>query len=169
MAVEHTANNPDAIEFAGVRFEQDRVVELDDAQVMLNVPKSEIRRMTLRQGFYSAHPVLQVAAGVVLAAIGLLPTIHLSNWLLRGGTFHHVEAFLVSFVFLGPWLVYDATKRGPLLDVETSTGRRKLALDHKVAAAELQDFLAVVEARFGYRVERPPAAGQRLGKPMENH
>ena len=162
---EDAADNPGAIEFAGVRFEPDRVIELDGAQVMVNVPRSDIRRIALRHGFYSAHPVIQVGAGIVLTAIGILPTMHLSHWLVQGGTFYGPEAFLVSFVFLGPWLVYDATKRGPHLDVQTTAGRRKLILDKKTVGPEQLDaFLAVVEDRLGYRIDRATDGAERPGR-----
>ena len=153
MSTDETVE-PEVIDFAGVRFGADEVVEMDGQQVMVRVRKSEIERMALRHGFYSAHPILQVVVGIVLAGIGVLPTMHLIHWLANGGTFHTVEAFVVAFIFLGPWLVYDAAQRGPHLDVRTAAGRKRLILDRNVDPETLERFLTAVEERFGYQVER---------------
>jgi hypothetical protein len=155
------SDESEVIDFAGVRFGPDEVVEMDGQQVMVRVAKQEIRRIDLRHGFYSAHPIVQVVAGLVLTCIGVLPAMHLVVWLGSGGTFHAVEAFLVAFVFLGPWLVYDAARRGPHLVVRTGAGQKRLILDKTVDPETLERFLTTVEGRFGYAIKRPSTEAAR--------
>lgn len=142
------------VECAGVRFGPDGVTEVDDEQVMVKVARGDLRRITLRHGFHSAHPVVQAVAGAVLTGIGLLPTWHLARWIGGGGTFYGVEAVLVGFVFLGPWLMLDATKRGPYLEVVTPGGTKKLVFERKADPGVIEQALAAAEQRFGYRIER---------------
>ena len=163
MSADETVDESEAIDFAGIRFGPDDVVEMDGQQVLLRVAKPEIQRIALRQGFYSAHPIVQAVVGIVLTGIGVLPAMHLVVWLASGGTFHAIEAFIVAFVFLGPWLVYDAAKRGPHLDVRTAAGHKRLILDKTVDPETLERFLTTVEGRFGYQVERPPTEAARVG------
>jgi hypothetical protein len=100
-----------------------------------------------------------VAAGVVLTGIGLLPTFHFAYWVVRGGTFAWFEAVLMGFVFLGPWLMIDAMKRGPYLEVRTNEGTKKLAFDPNADREMLDKSLAAAEQLHGYRIERA-AGGQ---------
>jgi hypothetical protein len=148
-----TTDAPQVIELAGVRFTPDDVTELDGGQMMVKVPRRDIQGIVLRHGFHSAHPLLQVVAGAVLAAIGLLPTWHFTNWLLHGGTFITVEALLMGFVFIGPWLMVNAAKRGLYLEVRTEGGTRKLAFDGKLDPGQLETCLAAAEQLLGYSIE----------------
>jgi hypothetical protein len=149
-----TVDAPQVIELAGVKFTPDDVTELDGGQVMVRVSRRDVRGMVLRHGFHSAHPLLQVLFGAVLAAIGLLPTWHFTNWLLHGGTFVSVEALLMGFVFLGPWLMFNALQRGPYLEVRTESGTRKLAFDGKLDPGQLDTCLAAAEQLLGYSIDR---------------
>jgi len=158
MATQGVAHDQQPIEFAGVRFGLDDVSELEDGRVMVKVPKAQIRRIALREGFYSAHPVVQVIAGIVLSGIAVPPTWHLATWIVGGGTFVSIEAWLIAFMFIGPWLVYDALKRGRYLQVETVAGRKKLILDRRADARALEEFLAAVEQRLGYSIDRSVAS-----------
>ena len=126
MVTQAVAQDQQPIEFAGVRFGPDDVSELEDSRVMVKVPKAEITRIALREGFYSAHPVLQVIAGVVLSGIAVPPTWHLANWIIGGGTFVSIEAWLIAFMFIGPWLVYDALKQ----ELASGENKRVVAGNH---------------------------------------
>ena len=143
------------VECAGVQFGPDAVTEVDDDQVMVRVGRGDVRGIALRRGFHSAHPVVQVLVGAALAVVGLVPTWHLAQWMVEGGTFFGVEAFLIAFVFLGPWLIFDGLKRGPYLEVRTGDGVKKLAFDRKADPGVIESALAAAEQRFGYRIERP--------------
>ena len=154
MSADVAAHSPQVIEFAGVRFGPDDVVEVDGGQVMVTVARRDVQRMTLREGFHSAHPIMQVVAGAILTAVGLLPTWHFANWVLRGGTFVSIEAVLMGFMVIGPYLMIDALKRGPNLEVRTAAGTKKLALDRKVDRLLLEKCLAAAEELLGYSIER---------------
>jgi hypothetical protein len=149
-----TAEAPRVIELAGVRFTHEDVTELDGGQVMVKVLRRDVRRMALRHGFHSAHPILQILFGTVLTGIGLLPTWHFTNWVFHGGTFVSVEAVAMGFVFLGPWLMFNALRRGPYLEVRTEGGTKKLAFDVGADPRELETCLAAAEQLLGYSIER---------------
>ena len=146
-------DNAQVVESAGIRFTPDEILEVDEGQVILRVAKGDVRRITLRNGWHSAHPFLQIAFGIILTAVGALPTYHFAHWLLRGGHFVvWVEGFLMSFILIGPWLVFDAFKRGPYLDVDTVAGRKRLVFDRSAEFTTLQRFVATA-GPLGYAVD----------------
>ena len=159
-------DTPQVVEFAGVRFGPDDVTEMDGEQVMVKVARRDIKSITLRHGFHSAHPLTQVVAGAVLTAIGLLPTWHFAYWLVRGGTFTTIEAVMMGFVFLGPWVMVDAMKRGPYLEVRTAAGSKKVVFDRKADREMLEQAVGAAEQLLGYDVERA-GRGEMHQRPAE--
>ena len=72
----------------------------------------------------------------------------------------------MAFVFLGPWLTFDAMKRGPYLEVRTAGGSKKLAFHRKADRGLLEKVLVAAEELHGYQIDRGDGAGGVLpGRP----
>lgn len=137
---------------SGVRFTKKSVAQLDGTRVSVSIARDSIRQMSLRYGFQSERPLLQVLFGSILCLVGLWPVIHITNWLIFGGVFLALETLLIFFLIFGIWGIYTGVRRGYYLLVEMDRDTRKLAFSSPVAREDIEAFLAEARTAFGYDI-----------------
>jgi hypothetical protein len=141
------------IEYAGIRFTADAVIELKSGQPVRAVRRPEITSIVLRRSPASKHPVMQLALGVVLVALGLYPCLRLFNWWRHGGAVHPHELTMLVWLAVGAWMVFEAIARRLCLLVQTPTTMHKMALQGTIDKDTLNDFIRQAEMEYGYIVE----------------
>jgi len=75
------------------------------------------------------------------------------QWLLVGGNVSALAVTCVVLLPIGVWIGYDALRRGPILLLETSRGRRRLAFGGKYGREQLLAFVDAVNRDLGYHIE----------------
>ncbi len=140
-------------EYEGVRFGDEGVADVEGGRVGLYVPRAQIDRLTVRYGARSLHPILQLVMGLLLVGLGLLPAIHLVMWAVKGGTIHLLEVAMIVMLIIGVWLIIDAPRRGYLIDVAGSGGRKRLLFASGASKTGVEAFAGRARERFGYDVQ----------------
>jgi hypothetical protein len=64
-----------SLAFAGIDCNAERLRELEGNRVMVLIPRTEVRRITLCYGSPAQHPITQIFAGFIMLAMGALPTL----------------------------------------------------------------------------------------------
>jgi hypothetical protein len=147
-------DDPGALTFGGISFTAEGVCEGPVTRPTVAVRRQQIEHIRLRYGFLAHHPLLLGLFGLVLVGLGIAPIIHAVILLNGFGVFVDKEALLVLWLFLGVPALYQASRRGYVLDVYTTGGIRKLELDRGVEPSELERFLQKAEKVFGFSIER---------------
>jgi hypothetical protein len=145
---------PAVISCAGIGFSAEGLFEAGPACPRAAVPRDSIERIRLRYGFRARHPFALGIFGIVLMGVGAAPIPHLVGWLLHGGRASHLEFLALVLIIVGAGAVYEALRRGYLLEIETTSGPQRLEFDRSAGAGDIEGFICRVEQAFGYSVER---------------
>lgn len=148
-------NSAGAITLGGVCFTADGVYEGPLTSPTTAAPRKRIEHLRLRYGFQVRNPLLLALFGLVLVGVGVIPLVHAAVWLIRGGIFLGLEMLLLVPLVLGLMALYQAFRRGYVLEVETTVGLRSFEFSKGVNPSEVETFLAQAESAFGYSIERP--------------
>lgn len=131
-----------SLEYRGIRLSPDGLAGIQLGRAYALIPHDEIRRITLRRGSSSAHPIIQIFFGAALAALGAPVIIHLIHWIHEGGTILIGEDLLLILPAIGVFLVFSAFGRSLYLSVEKQSGHTKLAFDSGAEFEAVQSLLA---------------------------
>ena len=142
------------IECGGVAFDEQRLQEIDEGQVMVSVERSDIQRIRLRSGLISPHPILQMILAGPFLAIGLIPIVHFIHWAVRGGAFYRATVFAAPVLVIGVMLLLGAFRRGRFLEVETNRGRKRFAFRRRTDPTAISHFASGIETAYNIAVER---------------
>jgi hypothetical protein len=149
-----------ALTLGGVCFTAKGVFEGSVSRPTTAAPWARVEHLRLRYGFRARHPLLLGLFGLVLVGLGIVPILRALAWAAEGGTYILNEVFMVVWLLLGVGALYQALRRGFVLEVKTTTGCQSFEFTKGVSAQELGAFLDHVEQTFGYAIERPTTPGQ---------
>ena len=110
------------MEGLGVFVDRDFIYE----KGTLKIPRQSISKITIKSGFLSKHPVLQLILGIITAIFGLLPLYHLYLVEKYGGVFRLWEALGTSFFIIGGYLIISCFRKGYFLEIKTNFGNKRL-------------------------------------------
>jgi len=129
--------------FLNPHISSEKIEELQDGRAIISISRSDIRSVRLRHGFLARHPIAQTFFAIALTTGSSVVLVLAVKMFLRSTIM--VVLFLAGcFVVLGFWLIYDALKRGPYLEIWTAKGPQKLALMPRPSAAQLQELARIV-------------------------
>src|SRR5689334_20319837 len=122
----------ESIEYSGIRISDTHMAELDGHRPLVAVKRSDIERVTLRRGWQSRRPLLQLLFGAGLSVIALFPILATLRWLQFGGRIHVGWPFAAAFItVVAAWVMYDSLRRGFFLAIEGPRGRQKLCFGRR--------------------------------------
>jgi hypothetical protein len=108
--------------------------ELDGNQVIVSIPKAEIRSVTLCNGESVERPVRQLISGGVFIVLGFV----IGVWPLAGIIFNHevireaiaIKPFVMAIpsIFIGTYLIIPIFQKNYYLRVQTISAQRKLPI-----------------------------------------
>lgn len=145
-----------ALEHAGVRFTQDMLVSMEQGRVMILIPRSEIRRVTLGYGSSALRPITQLVAGLVLATAALMTTAYLFWWVKHSAVLALGVAGLLVMAVIGLSTALGTFRRRYFLLVDATSGPRKLVFDADARIGDILEHVSSAEKLLGYRIERDP-------------
>lgn len=143
----------DTVHCGNVRLTADSLVELDNGRPVVTVRRMDVQRMELRYGFPSERPLLSVAFGAVLIAVGLLPLFAALRQVFDAGRVVWKFALIVPLAFAGAYLVVTTLQRGYYLLVVLTRDCRKLRFGQSVTLDELNDFVLQARDRLGCEID----------------
>lgn len=141
------------VDLGAVRITSTRIQEMESSRVMVAVNRQEVIRARVAWARHSERPVLQLLLAVASGAFGMFTLINTLFWLRVGGSREAVAIMCVLLLPLGAWLGYDALRRGPVLLVETTRGRRRLVFGRQIRMDQLLTFVEGVNRELGYPLE----------------
>jgi hypothetical protein len=100
------------------------------------------------------RPILLFVLGLVLVGLGIVPPALAVIEFFSEGVVVAKEVLCVLWLILGVPALYQAFRRGYVLEVQTPSGLHRLEFKGGVQPQELEEFLDRVEREFGYTVER---------------
>ncbi len=149
------------IEYLGVQWGPEGIALVQNGRKLLFIPKHSIRRIKIRKGFQSAHPLLQITLGVLILLTGIGFLLHLLLWFHRGGIAYDFEFMMLLCIPVGFWILYDGTKWGLYLEVELDSGKRRIMFQRSPSPDELTEVIRHA-ARLGYFFDPFDAPGDLL-------
>ncbi len=139
------------------------ISQLDGDAVVLNVPKEEIRRVTLAHDSRARRPFLQFFAGFILVATGLVFLI--AAFLIAEGGVYVVQLKslvlgvpvlpigLWSLVGIGLWLIIGVFRGRYNLMIDTERGSRKIFFAESADIRDIRDFVGRAAREMGYTID----------------
>ena len=143
-----------AICLGGISFTESAVTEVESGQVMVCVARLDARRISLRYASRAQRPLVQFIMGAVLLGMGFIPLQNLHGWVSHGGMIFYFALLLFGLPVVGAWLIFESFSRGYFLDIEQSSGSKKLLFHGKVGPEQIEEFLKAAENQMGYRIDR---------------
>jgi hypothetical protein len=137
-----------------VFFTQEAIFEGNAKRRRLIAGRDDVERIRLRYGSVARHPVVLFLFGVALVGLGIVPIPGFVDWWFHGGVLLLTHVLAVGWLVLGAAALYQASRRGYMLDVQTPTGWKRIEFSKRVLASELETFANRVEGSFGYTIER---------------
>ena len=149
------AADESALRYLTVRVSGDGIAEMDRETPVVFLSRDTILEGRVCRGTGAERPALQLVCGLIVFGLGLLFTGHLLLWFVRGGRAVDAEAFGVSMLPLGVWLIGGVVRQTWFLAVQTRQGPRKVVFKGRVDAQELSSFVAKARGQFGYLLTGP--------------
>ena len=135
----------------GVVCQENELQEVDTGKIMVRVSRNEIQSIQLKYGTQEQNVFLQVVVGSILILSAMLPLVAIIN----GSSLPRSMTYWVFFgPALGGYLIIGTMRRGFFLNLETTTGIRRIVFEHKMKVEELEPFVASVEKAYGVTVYR---------------
>jgi hypothetical protein len=124
-----SAHKPFAI--GALRITPDHIEKVQDGRPLYTIPRTEVRSARLENGLLARHPVFQAVFGIaVTCACGAWLIVSIKLLLQHVMTIWAAAAFPLAA--LGPWILFDAFRRGCFLDVRTDKGRFKITVARRL-------------------------------------
>ncbi len=127
----------------------DSTISEVEGRPLVTVERAEIRRVRLVHGVIAERPVVFIAMGILCAVVGLAGIAMLAR-----GYFSRISIGLTLLLGGAPFMVMAGIRQGPVLQIETSRGTRKLGFGKRVQLAELPAFVADAKEQAGLAIER---------------
>ena len=144
----------DKVRFQNIEFSTQDMTLLDQQSKILSVAKKDVQKITLKYGFQSERPFVQVGFGVALLLIGLY---FIVNFILQAliNRIIYTDMLLSILLFpVGVWFMVDGFRRRLYFEVSLDQDKRKFPLGKNPDKGELQRFIKIA-SRLGYPIDAP--------------
>ncbi len=148
---------------SAVEISRSAISQFDGGTVVANVPKEEIREVTLCHDSRSRYPFLRFFTGFVLILFGL---ILLADALLKaegGVVLLHIKSFTLGIPVIpillwgmiggGTWLIRGVFQGRFNFLIRTGTGDRKVFFGEAADTREIRDFVGRAVSEYGYEID----------------
>lgn len=132
-----------------VRFSDEGVYEMDGSQIMVFVPRIDIRGLESVVSCSAERPLAALILGLFLLALSATPVFMFLNVFLHGGTFRFIFIWMVAFSVPAISVLNSLRKRHIIL-VRKRSGSRKLVFQKCSNSDEIGSFIAEAKRRYGF-------------------
>jgi hypothetical protein len=141
-----------------IQIRRGKLEELRDGDPVVAIPLGEIVDVRITRGLVAERPLIQVATGLALTAIGVLYGLPILSVGLQGRkTAVMLELLLILCLALGPLVVATAFRRGLVLRVQLRRETRKLHAGRRATVADLAPFIDRARSDHGLAISADPA------------
>jgi hypothetical protein len=141
-----------AVRFHDVVFDTDGMMLFGHQTKLLFVAKKDIRTITLKDGFQSERPILEMIFGIFVVGLGFY---FFLNFILKALVYRiiYIEELLSLFLFpIGGWFVIDGFRKRLYFEVALDNDKRKFPLGKNPDKGELQKFIKIA-SQLGYSID----------------
>jgi len=138
--------------FHNVEFSTQDVTLFDQQSKILSVSKKDVRQITLKYGFQSERPFVQVGFGVVLLFIGLFFVVNFILHILINRIVYTTMLLSILLLPVGVWFVLDGFRKRLYFEVWLDNDKRKFPLGKTPDKVKLQEFIKVA-SQLGYFID----------------
>jgi hypothetical protein len=130
----------DKIRFHRIVITPDTISEVDGLP-LVTIPRTDVIQIRLTHGLLTERPLIAIAAGIAVTAIGVFGIKLLAAVFFTNLRFPKTGALASLGIVLGPLLIYSAFRRGPILRVETAKGVRTLQFGKTLKPEDIPEFV----------------------------
>lgn len=141
-----------AVRFHNIEFSPEGIALLSQNSKLLFVAKKEIRQITLKYGFQSERPIVEIIFGIIVLGLGvyLILDIILKAFIYR---ITHVEELLGLLLLpIGGWFFIDGFRKRLYFEVKLDNDKRKFPLGKNPDKNELRKFTQYA-SQLGYVID----------------
>jgi hypothetical protein len=142
----------EAVRFQTVEFSAKGVTLFSQQSKLLFVPREQIRQITLKYGFQSERPIVEILFGIVIIGVGLYLIINIILNILLRQTIHVEQCLSILLLPVGSWFFIDGFRKRLYFEVGLDNDMRKFPLGKNPDKAELQKFIRLA-GQFGYTID----------------
>jgi len=129
------------VRFHNVEFSNQDVTLLDQQNKILSVSKKDVRQITLKYGFQSERPFIQVGFGIALLFIGLYFIVNFILHILINRIVYTTMLLSILLFPVGIWFMVDGFRKRLYFEVTLDNDKRKFPLGKNPDMGELQKFI----------------------------
>ena len=142
----------DKVRFQNIEFSTQDMTLLDKQSKILSVAKKDVQKITLKYGFQSERPFVQVGFGVALLLIGLYFIVNFILQVLINRIIYTDMLLSILLFPVGVWFMVDGFRRRLYFEVSLDHDQRKFPLGKNPDKGELQRFIKIA-SRLGYPID----------------
>ena len=140
------------VRFHNVEFSVQGISLLDQQSKIVSVTKKDIRTITLKHGFQSERPLVEVVFGIALVFIGFYFIVNFILQILFNRIAYIDMVLSVLLLPVGIWFMVDGYKKRLYFEVTLDNDKRKFPLGKNPNKRELQKFIKMA-SQLGYPID----------------
>jgi len=147
-----TSDPNNNVRFQNIQFSIQDVTLLDQQSKILSVAKKDVRKISLKYGFQSERPLVQVGFGAALILIGLY---FIANFILQALINRIIYTTMLLSILLLPLgicFMVDGLRKRLYFEVTLDHDQRKFPLGKNPDKGELQKFIKTA-SQLGYSID----------------
>ena len=140
------------VRFHNVGFSAEGVTLFDQQSKILFVAKKDIRQITLKYGYQSERPIVQVIFGIVIILAGLYFIANFILQMLINRIVYTTMLLSILLLPIGIWFMVDGLRKRLFFEIEVDNDTRKFPLGKAPNKSELQKFIKA-GSQLGYIID----------------
>lgn len=141
-----------AVRFHNVEFSVQSVALLDQQSKIVSVAKKDVRTITLKYGFQSERPFIEVIFGAGLVLVGFYFIVNFILHILINRIAYTDMLLSILLLPAGIWFIVDGLKKRLYFEVTLDNDKRKFPLGKNPDKGELQKFIQTA-SQIGYSID----------------
>jgi hypothetical protein len=141
-----------AVRFHNIEFSPEGIALLSQNSKLLFVAKKEIRQITLKYGFQSERPIVEMTFGILILGLGVYLILNIILKALIYRVMHVEELLGLLLLPIGGWFFVDGFRKRLYFEVKLDNDKRKFPLGKNPDKNELQKFIRYA-SQLGYVID----------------
>lgn len=147
-----SSTGANGVRFHNVVFDPQGITLYDRQSKLLHVLKQDIRHITLKHGFQSERPIVQVLFGLAIVGAGIYFVLYFLLIARLERVIHDVGCLSPLLLPVGIWFVVDGLKKRLYFEVSLNKDKRKFPLGKNPDKGELRKFVKLA-SQLGYSID----------------
>lgn len=145
-------NQTKAVRFHDIQFDQEGISLLSGQSKLLFIAKKDIQKISLKHGFQSERPSVQILFGIVLVGLGIYLLVDFLLLAVVRRTIYDVGCLSPLLLPVGIWFIADGFRKRFYFEASLENDARKFPLGKNPDQGELQKFIKIA-SQLGYPID----------------